>query len=440
MRSDHIIDARSTPRRQQAGSIGPYIAAFTEQLIGLRYAPSTIREHVRLVHRFDRCLARQRVELADLQDTHMRAFLQARPTRRDTRRHGGTSRLGRLLDHLRALGAIPMPSVVLDQSPRGELERAYREYLRAERGLCATTIANYLTVYRHFPEERLGEARPVDSLTAGDVSALLRAHARDRGPATAKMMVTALRALCRFVFQRGTLLVDLSAAVPTIPDWRLATIPKAIPPDDVERLLRACDVKTATGRRTHAVLLLLARLGLRAGEVVALELDDIDWRTGEISIRGKKGLRHDRFPWPADVGHALATYARRDRPPNASRRVAPGAPLFASIRGRSLSRDAIERMVPRYTSAAAEHCASLKGKRVTPHVLRHGTAMELLRHGVDRSVIALWLGHESVETTQMYLHADLRLKEEALSHTTPLIVQPARYRPSDQLLAFLKAL
>lgn len=116
------------------------------------------------------------------------------------------------------------------------------------------------------------------------------------------------------------------------------------------------------------------------------------------------------------------------------------APVFPGIRGGALSRDAVERLVAKHIATAQQHCPSLKGKRVTPHVLRHTAAMELLQHGVDRSVIALWLGHESVETTQIYLHADLSLKEQALARTTPLGTKPGRYRPNDQLLAFLESL
>ena len=122
------------------------------------------------------------------------------------------------------------------------------------------------------------------------------------------------------------------------------------------------------------------------------------------------------------------------------RRGRPEDPLFLSIRGGKLSRDAIERLISKYTALAGRTCASLKRKKVSPHVLRHATAMDLLQNGVDRSVIALWLGHESVETTQMYLHADMRLKEQALSRTQPLNVRPGRYRPNDTLLAFLESL
>ena len=122
------------------------------------------------------------------------------------------------------------------------------------------------------------------------------------------------------------------------------------------------------------------------------------------------------------------------------RRGRPEGPLFLSTRGGKLSRDAMERLLAKYAAAAARTCASLKRKRISPHVLRHTAAMELLQHGVDRSVIALWLGHESVETTQMYLHADMRLKEQALSRTQPLDARPGRYRPNDKLLAFLENL
>lgn len=416
MRSDHIIEAPSTARHRRAGPIRQYIDTFTEQLIGLGYALSTIREHVHLLHRFDRWLARHCVGLGDLDETRLRAFLHARPTRHHTQRHGGMSLLGRFFDHLRALGVIPVPPLVLDGSPRGQLERAYREYLRAERGLGATTIHNYLTVFHHVLRERLGETRSVGSLTAVDVSAFVRGHARDRGPATAKMMVTALRALCRFLFQRGELAVDLRAAVPTIPDWRLATIPKAIAPDEVERVLRACDGTTPTGRRNRAVLLLLARLGLRAGEVVALELDDIDWRAGEITIRGKKGLRHDRFPLPAEVGHALATYVRRDRPETTSRHVffCMRAPRRA-FTSRSVVTTIVRRAVAR---------AGLEPPVRGAHLLRHSLATRLLRHGASFAEIGQVLRHRAAQTTEIYAKVDL--------DSLRLVVQPWPETGGDQ--------
>ncbi|MGH7553263.1 MAG: site-specific integrase, partial [Longimicrobiales bacterium] len=335
----------------------------------------------------------------DLDARVMDAFLAASRSRRHRRRYGGASLLGRFLQHLQAVGATPTPTPVVDPSPRAHLERTYRQYLQAQRGLCATTIETYVGVFRRFLTERLSDACPVSTLTASDVSAFVRHHARDRGSATAKMMVTALRASFRFLFQVGEAAVDLSAAVPTICDWRLATIPKAIAPDDVERLLRACNLQTSTGRRDHAVLLLLARLGLRAGEVVALELDDIDWGAGEIVIRGKKGLRHDRFPLPVDVGQALATYLQRDRPPSASRQVflCRRAPRRAFA-----TRSAVTTIVRRAVGRAGLEPA-VRGA----HLLRHSLATRMLRHGASLREIGEVLRHRTAQTTEIYAKVDL---------------------------------
>jgi site-specific recombinase XerD len=187
------------------------------------------------------------------------------------------------------------------------------------------------------------------------------------------------------------------------------------------------------GRRDRTLLLVAFQTGLRVSELISLKREDVIVGPGAHVRCLGKGRKHRSTPLRRDAVVALQAWLR-------TQRGAPTDPLFPSIQGRALSRDAVERLIARYASAAVDRCPSLKGKRITPHVLRHSTAMELLRHGVDRSVIALWLGHESVETTQMYLHADLRLKEEALSHTTPLRMKPSRYKPSDQLLAFLEAL
>jgi site-specific recombinase XerD len=344
-------------------------------------------------------MVRRHLGTVDLDAGVMGAFLKGPAARRHTRRQGGVSLLSRFLQHLQAVGATPVPMPRVDLSRRAQLERAYQEYLRAQRGLCATTIQNYLAVCRRFLTECLQEGASVGTLSARDVSAFVRRHGRDRGVATAKLMVTALRALFRFLFQAGDVAIDLSAAVPPIRDWRLVTIPKAMAAADVERLLETCNRQTGTGRRDHAVLLLLARLGLRAGEVVALELDDLDWRAGEIIIRGKKGLRHDRFPLPKEVGQALATYLQRDRPRSASRRVflCRRAPRQAFA-----TRSAVTTIVRRAVARAGLQ-PSVRGA----HLLRHSLATRMLQHGASLGEIGQVLRHRAPQTTEIYAKVDL---------------------------------
>jgi site-specific recombinase XerD len=202
---------------------------------------------------------------------------------------------------------------------------------------------------------------------------------------------------------------------------------------EVEVLLDAPDCSTWIGRRDRAILLVAVQTGLRVSELTALRRQDVELGTGAHVRCYGKGRKLRCTPLRRDVVKVLDAWLR-ERP------VAPDTPVFPSSRGGHLSEDAIERLVAKHTAAAQGCCPSLAGKRVTPHTLRHTAAMQLLRRGVDRTVIALWLGHESIETTQIYLHADLGLKEKALAHTTSSRLAPGRFRPDDKLLAFLEAL
>jgi site-specific recombinase XerD len=271
--------------------------------------------------------------------------------------------------------------------------------LRAERGLCATTVQTYVAVLRQFVTEHAGEAAAsVATVSARDVATFVRRHARAASPGRAQLMTTALRAMFRFFFHAGEVPVDLSVAVPTVPDWRLARVPRSLAPEDVERLLIACDQQTATGRRDYAILLLLARLGLRAGEVVALELDDLHWRTAEITIRGKKGLRHDRFPLPRDVGAALVAYLR-ERAPIVTRRV------FLCMRAprRSFRGPGAVTTIVRRALARADLHPPMRGA----HLLRHSLATRMLRHGASFVEIGAVLRHRAAGTTEIYAKLDL---------------------------------
>lgn len=202
---------------------------------------------------------------------------------------------------------------------------------------------------------------------------------------------------------------------------------------EIDALLAAPNLSTWMGRRDRALLLVAVQTGLRVSELIGLNCQDVVLGTGAHVRCLGKGRKQRCTPLRPETAKILEAWLPE-------RCGLPEDPVFPSIRGDRLSRDAVERLITKYSHLAAQTCVSLKGKRVSPHVCRHSAAMDLLHHGVDRSVIALWLGHESAETTQMYLHADMRLKERALSRTDPLGVKPARYRPDDKLLAFLESL
>ncbi len=203
--------------------------------------------------------------------------------------------------------------------------------------------------------------------------------------------------------------------------------------DEIDALLAVPNLSNWVGRRDRTLLLVAVQTGLRVSEMVGLNCQDVVLGTGAHVRCLGKGRKTRCTPLRPETKRTMKDWLRE-------RHGLPEQPVFPSIRGGRLSRDAIERLIAKYTNLAQHTCLSLKRKKVSPHVLRHAAAMDLLHHGVDRTVIALWLGHESVETTQMYLHADIRLKEKALSRTTPFGVKHGRYRPDDKLLAFLESL
>jgi site-specific recombinase XerD len=223
-------------------------------------------------------------------------------------------------------------------------------------------------------------------------------------------MTTAFRSFFRYLFQKGELQANLAAAVPTVADWRLSTVPKCLSSVEVKRVLKACNRRTATGRRDYAILLLLARLGLRAGEVVALQLDDINWRAGEVLVRGK-GLFQDRMPLPSDVGKALASYLRRDRPACQTRRV------FICIQAprRGFANPSTLTTIVRRALDRADLHPTFKGA----HLLRHSLATSMLRSGATMGEIGDVLRHRIPNTTEIYAKVDFD-GLRSLAHPWPI--------------------
>ena len=322
------------------------------------------------------------------------------------------------------------------------LQRFFTDRLLQQRHASPHTIASYRDTFRlllRFAADRLGRAPSalaVDDLTPTFIGEFLDHLERTRGNSsrTRNARLAAIHSFAHYVAFSDPAHALLCQRLVAMPSRRYERkVVEFLTPPEIEALLAIPNPSTWIGCRDRTLLLVALQTGLRVSELIGLKREDIVLGPGAHVRCVGKGRKHRCTPLRRDAAVALEQWVR-------THPGSPDDPAFPAIRGGSLSRDAIERLVARYAAAAAERCGSLKGKRVTPHVLRHSTAMELLTHGVDRAVIALWLGHESVETTQMYLHADLRLKEQALSRTTPHQVTPSRYTPSDQLLAFLEGL
>jgi site-specific recombinase XerD len=313
-------------------------------------------------------------------------------------RRGDLKTLQQFLDHLRKRGVVSDRKLVPEQSPLADILSRYEQHLRSERSLASATIFNYLSFARQFLVGRFSEGPfLLKEMKPSDISDFVLRRGRGMSVGTAKIMTTAFRSFFRHLFQKGELQANLAASVPTAADRRLSTVPKYLSPEEVERVLKACNRSTATGRRDHAILLLLARLGLRAGEVVALELEDINWRAGELLVRGK-GLLHDRMPLPADVGEALASYLRRDRPACQTRR------LFVCRRAphRGFARSWTVSSIVRRALLRADLDPPFKGA----HLFRHSLATSLLHYGAKMEEIGEVLRHRDPGTTEIYAKVD----------------------------------
>ena len=301
-----------------------------------------------------------------------------------------------LMEYLRGAGAAPPDEPEPPSGPAEEAIAEYTSYLRSERGLAAATIETETTLIRPFLAARVRKGlQDLESLTAADVQAFILERARTLSSSRVQRTGTALRSLLRFLHLRGVTAAPLAGAVPAAANWRLSGLPRHLAQEEVARILDSCDLATATGRRDRAVLLLLARMGLRAGEAAGLRLDDIDWRAGEITVRGK-GSRRERLPLPPDVGEALAAYLRDGRPARAR-----GREAFAGVRAphRPLTRGAVTQIA----ASASQRCGL---GTVFAHRLRHSAATGMLSAGASLEDIGQVLRHREARTTAIYAKVD----------------------------------
>lgn len=322
------------------------------------------------------------------------------------------------------------------------LQAFFTERLLSQRQASPNTVTAYRDTFRllfTFVHEHLDKPPSqlsIDELDAPLVSAFLSWLERERHNSvrTRNARLAAIHSLYRYAALRHPEHAHVIQRVLAIPSKRCErAVVNFLNQDEIDALLTAVDRTKWIGRRDHALLTLAIQTGLRVSELVGLLNGDFELGiAAHVRCRGK-GRKQRATPLTAQTIAVLRVWFRE-------RGGCPTDPAFPSLHGEPLSADAVQWLLTKYASIAAQHCPSLNRKKVSPHVLRHSCAMNLLQCGVDPTVIALWLGHESVQTTQIYLHADLTLKEKALARTAPPNTKPGRYRPPDKLLTFLEGL
>jgi integrase/recombinase XerD len=370
------------------GPLEHYAEGLVEHLLSLQYTRLSARNLLYLFAHLSRWLAARKLDASALTSGCVSAFLRSR------RRAGYTAKCSRrsldaVLEHLRRVGAVAPEAEIKPRSARERVLARYAEYLTHERALASSTILRYIDTAARFLKKSSTRAA-IRTLCVADVRMFLRAMGRTH-PRSLGVVGSDLRSLLRFLFAKGLVPRDLSAAVPSAPSWRDRSLPRGIAFSDLQRMLACCDRRTLVGKRDYAILLLLARLGLRQCEVCALTLDDLDWIRGVLTIHGK-GKKSAELPIPDDVGRAISAYLLR-RPRVDARGVflrvhAPYRPL---------------RVIGQPILAASQRAGIAP---VSPHRLRHTAATEMLRRGASLTEIADVLRHTSTETTAIYAKVD----------------------------------
>lgn len=381
-------------RVRVSGPLAAYADGFRAALAGWGYTPSSAAGQLQVMAHVSRWLAENDGDGRDLTPAAVEAFLRARRGAGYRRWRSGRG-MARLLEYLRAVGVAPAPPPIGPETATEAVLSGYRDYLVHERGLAASTVRNYLEVARGFMATRVinGEPPLLAGLTAHEVSEFVLTGCRTRGIGSARLLVVGLRSLLRYLHLAGVTVAGLADAVPSAASWPASSLPEALQPEQARRLVESCDRQTVIGCRDFAVLTLMLRLGLRAGEVAALELVDIDWRHGEMVVHGK-GNRAERLPLPADVGEALAGWLSVRSSVSAGR-------VFTTLlapRG-ALTRKGVSAIVTR-----AAHRAGLRS--VSAHRLRHCAATALLRAGASLPEVGLVLRHASMLSTARYAKVD----------------------------------
>jgi site-specific recombinase XerD len=374
--------------------LSAYEAGYVRWLVKRGYRPGAVADRLGQFRALSRWLRARRLPVAELDPERVEEFLDARRGA-GYRSYVASSSLRLPLEYLIGVRVVPLLELTTAPSPVDCVLEEYRRYLLHERRLAETTIAGYQGVACVFLEHRVarGGGLELEGLSAADVSEFVAFECQRLTDGAARGQIAKLRPFLVYLHVTGRIHTPLRWAVPKVADMRGRAMPRALEPEAVAKLLASCDRRRAVGCRDYAIVLLLVRLGLRSVEVAAMQLDDIDWRVGEILVRGKSG-RHDRLPLPVDVGEALGGYLQR-RPRSESRAVfvgmlPPGGPLTRQAVGAIVSAACVRAGIP----------------RAGAHRLRHTAATRMLRAGCSLAEIGQVLRHEQLRTTAIYAKVD----------------------------------
>ena len=397
---DNLEGFRSDP-------LGSYVDGFAALIEKQHYCNLVALRKLRLVADLNRWLARHRVELAKLSEPQVEAFLETQWKKRH-KRSGDSCTLALLLRHLRGLAVIPTLQLAPLSGAQDLILHDFEQFLLNERGLATGTVDHCLRTIRRFLSNRFskGECR-LDQLRPHDIIDFVRHESSCRARPSSHPRTRGLRSFLGFLFQRKKNRLNLATAIPKVAVWCSSGLPRYLEPFQVEKVLASCDRRQKVGKRDYAILLLLARLGLRAGEVINLNLEDIDWIAGELRIHGK-GHRIDRLPLVKDVGHALAEYLRKGRAVCTGRRVfiqshAPYDPVASSHTISALVQRAVAR-------------AGLNPPHRSAHMLRHSLATRMMRRGASLFQIGQVLRHRHSQSTELYAKVDFAALRSLAQH------------------------
>ncbi len=393
---ERFFKTDSTPRRLRDGPAGPFLDGFAESMFAGGYSSRTVGPYLHAADHLAQWAARRGGAVPDLdEDLLARFVLHLRRCRCHGCRRGAHTHVPfRVHAFLRYLHEKGVVTTSAPEATRPQLVCEYAAWMRDRRGLAETTIAHSLRV----AEALLGTVSDDPGrLDAAGVRVLeyIRRHA----PASAGCVTTTVRCFLRWLVAQDRCATDLAEAVPKVPTWRLAKLPRYLPADDVERIIAACDRSSPVARRDRAMLLLLARLGLRAGDVVGLRLSDLEWEQGRLRVAGK-GRRETRLPLPQDVGDAILGYLESERPAAATDHIFLTARTLIRSIGSSGLHDVVARAIGR---------AGVESPSRGTHILRHSLATRLLREGATLDAIGALLRHRDVSTTALYAKVDIGL-------------------------------